>query len=70
MEIAAMFELSRWGDGKIHLYHEDHLHGDDIDIVLDATHPCANGERVDIVQFLRSIIIIAERSQGLRLTSD
>jgi hypothetical protein len=33
--VAINFELGRWGDGRVHLYHEDLLHGQDIDIVLE-----------------------------------
>ena len=54
------FELSRWGDGQIHLYHEDSLSGKDIDIVLDCIHPCASGKQVDVCHFLRSLIIDLE----------
>lgn len=61
-ENTVLFELMRWGtDGNIHLYHEDSLHGNDIDIVLDATHPCANGKRVDIVCFLRNLVLEYEK---------
>lgn len=57
MPFEKLFVLMRWGDGNIHLYHEDSLHGNDVDIVLDATHPCANGKRVDIVRFLRNLVL-------------
>ena len=54
------FELLRWGDGQIHLYHEDSLNGKDIDIILDCTCPRANGKRVDVCCFLRSLIVDSE----------
>lgn len=54
------FELSRWGDGQIHLCHEDSLGGEDIDIVLDCIPPCANGKQVDVCCFLRSLIVDLE----------
>lgn len=58
------FELMTWGDGVVHLFHEDSLHGHDVVVALeeDGAYRCHHDrlddsmrEKVDLAEFLRAL---------------